>query len=136
MQLRRLVPVSAFAVSALAWLPLGMTAFAVMRGIGVLPIVADWRLALWQLALLAAGGLPLMLACRKLWRDGYGFLAVASFALLAPLTVGAATVGGILGPVAVIAYAVVLSSPAWLLHVLIARRRRRPRRKLSRRNGD
>ncbi len=41
-------------------------------------------------------------------------LAYACGAVLAPLTIAAALIGGLFGPVGIVLYALVLSLPAWI----------------------
>ena len=61
----------------------------------------------------AAGpcGLPLALGCRRLWRLRYRCAAWVAGTGVGAVTVGASLVAGLLGPVAIAAYAVVLSLP-------------------------
>ena len=54
-----------------------------------------------------------------------GLAAYGCAAVLGPLTTLAATVGGLLGPIAVWIYAAVLSLPAWLVLWVLSSRRRR-----------
>ena len=68
-------------------------------------------------------GIPLTAAVRRLHplsrRAAYGGAAV-----LGPLTIIAATVGGLLGPIAAWIYAAILSLPAWLVLWVLKRRQR------------
>ena len=59
-------------------------------------------------------GLLLTLACRRLWRRGYARAAWVAMAVLAPVTIAASLLAGLLGPVAVLAYAAVISLPVWI----------------------
>ena len=59
-------------------------------------------------------GIPLTAALRRLHSHSR-FATYACTAVLGPLTAAAATVGGVLGPIAVWSYASVLSLPAWLV---------------------
>ena len=94
------------------WLPAGIiVAAAVFRG--NMPLLVDPQ-AWLALLLVAPCGLPLAWACRRLLRIGYRVTAWAVFAVLAPFTAVASLFAGLLGPVAILAYALVLSAPAWL----------------------
>ena len=62
---------------------------------------------------LAPCGLPLALACRQLWRLGWRRAAWAMWAALGAVT--APLVTGQPGPLAIAAWAVVLSLPAWMV---------------------
>ena len=64
-------------------------------------------------ASLAPCGLPLALACRQIWRLGWRRSAWAMGAGLGAVT--APLVAGLPGPLAIAAWAVVLSLPAWLV---------------------
>ncbi len=61
--------------------------------------------------------------CRRLRRLGYPAAAWAAMAVLGSATVGASLFAGLLGPVAIAVYAVVLSLPVWLVCRLVDRRR-------------
>ena len=108
------------------WLPFAVAAQAAVRfGFGtvmeptpmMVAAVATLFVFTWP------AGIPLTVAVRRLYclsrPTAYAFAAV-----LGPLTTAAATVGGLLGPLAVWIYAAVLSLPAWLAYWLLARRRR------------
>ena len=56
-------------------------------------------------------GLPLALACRRMWRLGYPLLAWTAGVVLGVVTVAASLVAGLLGPLAIAVYAVILSLP-------------------------
>lgn len=111
------------------WLPLGVAAQALVRfgferGQAEMPL-AWMPTAIFTLLVFAwPAGIPLTAAVRRLHPRSrpaaYGCAAV-----LGPLTVYAATVGGLLGPIAVWIYAAVLSLPAWLLLWLLTSRGRR-----------
>lgn len=110
---------------SLLWLPLGIVVVSLARGVGP-PITPETLFmlpaALLSLAFTAPCGLPLALACRRIWRTGSSRAAWTTFAVLAPLTSVAALFAGLLGPVAIAIYAAVLSVPAWIVY-LIRRRR-------------
>ena len=71
---------------------------------------------------LAPCGLPLALACRRLWWLGYRRGAWLAGIGLGAITVAASVVAGLLGPIAIALYAVVLSAPVWLAWWWLARR--------------
>lgn len=110
------------------WLPMAMVVVATVRfgtaflsdhGAGPGGAVLFDNIALLWLA-----GIPLAEAVRRLARRSV-VLAVIGSAILGPVTVFATTVGGILGPFGVLAPAIVLSAPAWLVVAIVAYRRRR-----------
>ena len=68
-------------------------------------------------------GIPLTLAVRRLYRRSQA-AALGCAAVLGPLTTAAATVGGLLGPIAVWIYAAILSLPAWLVLWMLSSRQR------------
>ena len=104
---------------ALLWLPAGVVASALVRGMGVPPEPQ----ALLSLVVVAPAGLPLGLACRRLHRKGFRITAWIAMAVLAAATVAATLVAGLLGPAAILIYALVLSLPAWLAALLLRRNR-------------
>ncbi len=112
-------------VLAWLWLPAGIVVAAAVHGEMVFPAGPQ---AWLSLAIVAPCGLPLAWACRRLLRIGYRFTAWGSFAVLAPLTAAVALFAGLLGPVAILIYAVVLSAPAWVLYGVLRLLRRGPRR--------
>ena len=97
----------------------GLAATAILRGSG-LPVEPQ---AWLSLIVIAPCGLPLAFACRRLRRLGYPAAAWAAMAVLGSATVGASLFAGLLGPVAIAVYAVVLSLPVWLVCRLVDRRR-------------
>ena len=68
-------------------------------------------------------GIPLTAAVRRLYPHSRA-AAYGCAAVLGPLTTAAATVGGLLGPIAVWIYAAFLSLPAWLVLWVLSRRQR------------
>ena len=78
--------------------------------------------ALGSLALLGPCGVPLALGCRRLWRLGYRRAAWATGTGLGVVTIPATALAGLLGPVAVVAGAVLLSLPVWLAWLWLVRR--------------
>ena len=69
-------------------------------------------------------GIPLTMAVRRLHSRSEA-AAYGCAAVLGPLTAYAATVGGLLGPVAVWIYAAILSLPAWFVLWLVRWQERR-----------
>ena len=111
-----------FFIAALLWLPAGLILSALLRGFDGGPGVPLPALLL-SLIVVAPAGLPLALACRQLRRLGYVRTTWAAAAVLAPATVAAALVAGLLGPLAIAIYAMVLSLPVWIAAALLRRRR-------------
>lgn len=110
---------------ALLWLPAGFAATGLARfGWPVDPVA--WLPALQTLAVVAPCGLPLALACRRLWRLGCRKTAWGSAIGLGTVTVAAGLVAGLLGPLAIGICAVALSLPVWLAWWLARRERARP----------
>ena len=106
------------------WLPLAVAARAVVRfGPGaVLEPTPLMAMAVGTLFVFTwPAGIPLTAAVRRLHARSPR-AAYACAAVLGPLTTAAATIGGLLGPIAVWLYALVLSVPAWLVLWLLARR--------------
>ncbi len=110
-----------FWLLALLWLPVGIATtgagrFAVEAGVWVEPV--RWLVALIasadSLIVVAPSGLPLALACRRLWRAGHRWGASTAGIGLGAATVVAALVAGLLGPFAIAACAAALSLPAWI----------------------
>ena len=75
-----------------------------------------------SLVLAAPCGLPLAFVCQRVWRLGYrrgAWLAGMGFGAV---TVGAPSVAGLLGPVVIAIYAVVLGLPVWMAWWQLAHR--------------
>ena len=110
---------------SLLWLPAGIVVVSLARGVAP-PITPETLfmlpMALLSLALTAPCGLPLALACRRIWRTGSPRAAWTSFAILASLTSVAALFAGLLGPIAIAIYAAALSVPAWIVYAIRRRR--------------
>ena len=110
---------------ALLWLPAGVAAQAMLRfgppaiGSGD---AGEAMAALVSLGVAVPCGLPLALGCRRLWRLGYRRAAWAAGIGLGVLTIPAAVSAGLLGPVAIAVWAVLLSLPVWLAWLWLARR--------------
>ncbi len=103
-----------FAAASLLWLPAGIVVLTLLRGFG-LPTEADsWLL----LAVTAPCGLPLALAWLALRRAGWRRTAWVVFAVLGPLSVLGALGGGLLGPVGIAGYTLLISLPAWIVYAV------------------
>lgn len=101
------------------WLPLAILVVSVLRfgglpsdaDIGGMPnagvMIGSMVLFTWIAAL------PLTLAVTFLYRR-VRVLAYALGAVLAPLTVFGVLIGGLFGPIGIVAYALVFSAPAWI----------------------
>ena len=84
--------------------------------LATVPIVAA------SLLPVAPCGLPLALGCRRLYRLGYRRGAWVAGIVLGAVTVAASVVAGLLGPVAIAFFAVVLSVPVWVAWYWLVRR--------------
>ena len=108
-----------FWLLALLWLPVGLAATATIRfapGAGAaeaLMWLPMFLMSVASLVVVAPCGLSLALGCRQLWRQGYRRGAWAAGIGLGAVTLAASMVAGLLGPVAILLYAVVLSLPVW-----------------------
>ena len=117
-----------FWVLALLWLPVGVVAQALVRFLPETGLPGSPHL--WPAVLTAAGslvlvapcGLPLALGCRRMWRLGYRRGAGWVWIALGVVTVAASVVAGLLGPIAIALYAIVLSLPVWAAWCWLARR--------------
>ena len=109
-----------FWLAALLWVPIGIAATAVMRGFG-LPLEPQ---AWLSLLVIAPCGLPLAFAWSALRGLGYPRAAGAVCGVLAVATVLLSLVAGLLGPVAIAAYAIIASLPAWILYAILRLRAR------------
>lgn len=101
------------------WLPLAILVLSVIRfgalptdgGLGgplaVAAMVGSMVLFTWIAAM------PLTAALALLHRRSR-IVAYVSGAVLAPLTVFGALIGGLFGPIGIVAYALVFSAPAWI----------------------
>ncbi len=101
------------------WLPLAILVLSVIRfgglptdsGLGgplaVGAMVGSMVLFTWIAAM------PLTVALALLYRRAR-FVAYVCGAVLAPITVFGAIIGGLFGPIGIVAYALVFSAPAWI----------------------
>ncbi len=115
------IPRRRFWLVALLWLPIGIAATAVVRGFG-LPLEPQ---AWLSLVVVAPCGLPLAFAWSAIHGLGYQGTAGAVCGILALTTVVLSLVAGLLGPIGLVAYAMVLSLPAWILYAILRLRLRR-----------
>ena len=115
----------AFWALALLWLPAGVAAQAAVRllpGVGAPAEPGTWISAVATLAMLAPCGLPLALACRRVWRLQRRRTAWAAGIVLGTATIAASLIAGLLGPLAIAACAAALSLPVWFAWRWLARR--------------
>ena len=114
---------------ALLWLPVGVvttTAFRFMPEMMPSEMTGMWlpmvMTAAPSLIVVAPCGLPLALACRRLWWLGFRRAAWGVGAGLGAITVAVSLLTGLLGPLAIVVAAVVLSLPVWIAALWLARR--------------
>ena len=115
-----------FWLLALLWLPAGLVVQVAVRfgGTAEQMMLPTLLAAAGSFILVAPCGLPLALACRRLWRLGHPRAAWGWGLALGVVTVPATLVAGLLGPIAILVYAVVLSLPVWIAALVLARRQR------------
>ena len=110
---------------ALLWLPAGIVVQAAVRfwpsAAGFAGSAEALAATAGSLAVAAPCGLPLAIACRRLWRLRYRRTALFAGTALGALTVAASVFAGLLGPVAIAVCAVLLSLPAWVVWLWLAR---------------
>ena len=119
---------------ALLWLPGGVMALAAARFAPAAEFgawLAQASTSTSSLVPVAPGGLPLALGCRRLWRLGHRRSAWAAGIALGMVTVPAAIGAGLLGPLAIAAYATALGLPVWAVAAWLAWRRRKEALRLS-----
>ncbi|MXY38886.1 MAG: hypothetical protein F4Y62_03645 [Rhodospirillaceae bacterium] len=113
-----------FWLLALLWLPAGVALQAAVRfGPSAVGFAGSGEAlaAAGSLAVAAPCGLPLAMACRRLWRLRYRRTAWWAGTGLGTLTVVASVSAGLLGPVAIAACAVLLSLPVWIAWLWLVR---------------
>ena len=118
-----------FWLLALLWLPAGVIAQGVVRFMPARSWPPDpdfWMTAVLtpSMAVLVPSGLPLALGCRRLSRSGYRRTAWIAGIGLGLVTVVASLVAGLLGPIAILLYALTLSLPVWIGSWWLSRRKR------------
>ena len=108
------------------WLPLAILVVSAIR-FGGLPSDSERGGMLTAVALIGfmvlfawIAALPLTLAVTRIHRRAR-VLAYACGAVLGPLTVFAAVIGGLFGPVGIVLYTLVFSIPAWIALGITAR---------------
>ena len=111
MDRRRGIKRSGFWLVALLWLPFGVFVTAAVH---FWTASEGWTpMLLSSAATLAPCGLPLALACRRLWWLGWRRAAWAMGVVLGGVT--APLVAGLPGPLWIAVWAVLLSLPAWVV---------------------
>ncbi|MCY4599066.1 MAG: hypothetical protein OXF27_04010 [Acidobacteria bacterium] len=112
------------------WLPIGVVILSVLRfgrdpglSAGLVPMLFSLPAMVFGLAFAWPGGIPLTRALERLYPLSRP-VTYACAAVLAPITVGAATIGGLLGPIGIWIYAGIVSLPAWLVLWFLQRRAR------------
>ena len=100
---------------ALLWLPVTIMFSTVARGFSIPPDPKIW-VSLWPTIF---AGLPLAAACWLIYRRGNGRAAIITFLLVGIVTVLAAIIGGLFGPIGIFAYCAVASVPAWVVWITI-----------------
>ncbi len=118
-----------FWLLALGWLPAGVMLQALFRffpgeGGGWTPefILMTGVVMAQSLVPVAVCGLPLALACRRIWRLDYRRAAWSLGIGLGAATTLATVFAGLLGPLAILIAALVLSLPAWGVALVLGRR--------------
>lgn len=114
-----------FGITAFIWLPAGIFLSALIRfGLSVLEDKGgDGQVFLMAVA--AISGLFLAFACRKLWQYGRRVSVYICALVLGPLSILGVLFAGLLGPLMMLFYALVISFPAWLLVFISYLRNRR-----------
>ena len=112
------------------WLPIGVVVLAVIRfgfdrsfSPGLVPLLLSLPAMVFGLVFAWPGGIPLTLALQRLYPLSRPAMYVCA-AVLCPLSVGAATIGGLFGPPGIWIYAGIVSLPAWLVLWLLRWRAR------------
>lgn len=111
-----------FWAPALLWLPAGVAASAIVRFGNEPGFWMSMPMAMGSLVPVAPCGLPLALGCRRLWRLGYRRDAWTAAVVLGAFTVAATLFAGLLGPIAIAVYAILLSLPVWAAAWWLGRR--------------
>ena len=105
---------------ALLWLPAGVVGQAALRFLSIEEVmsgstarISAMMMSSPMLLILVPFGLPLALGCRYLWRLGFRRAAILTAVGVGCVTVVATVFAGLLGPVAIAVYAILLSLPVW-----------------------
>ncbi len=117
---------NAFLIGSLLWLPVGVVLTSFLRFSDMMASPYWWAsllLATGSLIFVAPCGLPLPLACRRLWRHGYPRAAWAAMVALGLVTVAATLIAGLLGPLGIAICAAVFSAPVWIAAAIVGRPR-------------
>ncbi len=114
-----------FGIIAFTWLPAGIFLSGLIRfGLSVLEDKGgDGQVFLMAVA--AISGLFLAFACRKLWQHGRKVSFYICALVLGPISIVGVIFAGLLGPLMMLFYALVISFPAWLLVFISCLRNRR-----------
>ena len=111
------------------WLPIGVVVLSVIRfgfdpsvSTGFVPMLFSLPAMVFGLVVAWPGGIPLTRALERLHPVSRP-ATYACAAVLCPLSVGAATIGGLFGPLGIWIYAGIVSLPAWLVLWLLRWRR-------------
>ena len=112
------------------WLPIGVVVLSVIRfgfdasvSTGFVPMLFSLPAMAFGLVFAWPGGIPLTRALERLHPVSRP-ATYACAAVLCPLSVGAATIGGLFGPPGIWIYAGIVSLPAWLVLWLLRWRAR------------
>lgn len=123
-----------FWLLALGWLPAGLLLQGLVRffpgeGGGWTPelVLMAGVMMLQSLTPVAVCGLPLALACRRIWRLDHRRTAWSLGIGLGAVTTLATVFAGLLGPLAILVFALVLSVPAWVVALSLRRWQQRER---------
>ena len=100
---------------ALLWLPVTVMFSTMARGFTI-PLDPKIWLSLWPTIF---AGLPLAAACWLIYKRGNGRTATVTFLLVGTVTVLAAIIGGLFGPIGIFGYCAVASVPAWVVWITI-----------------
>ena len=120
------VPRWLFIVAALLWLPVGVAITAPLRGLRLGTDAGPWPMTAFMivssLVVVAPAGLPLALACRRLWRLGTSRRGPGRHSRCwGPRTVAASLLAGLLGPLAIAICAALFSGPVWIAVAVLSR---------------
>ena len=103
------------ALLALLWLPATVMFSTLARGFSI-PLDPKIWASLWPTIF---AGLPLATACWLISKHGNSRAAIITFLLTGIVTVLAAIIGGLFGPVGIFAYCAAASVPAWVVWITI-----------------